>query len=135
MEYKFTTIKIVISFFLLTTVGCGYFDNDKVQKRVSVIGNITIQKQENDQANNLVFEESPSLYAGIVEDCKTVYFDSSSKMLYVEKFINKTNSSYFQIEVLDASSAHVFTAVKKLQLEKKEYDHKIKSLNKKWELR
>ncbi len=135
MEYRPSATKIVLSCLLFTAIGCGYFDNDKVQKRENVIGKITIQKQENDQANNLVYEESPGLYAGIVEDCKTIYFDTSSRILYVEKYLNETNSSYFQIEVLDTNSAHVFTAVKKLELDKVEYGKRVKYLSKKWELR
>ena len=137
MEYKSAfpiifAITFLAIFFLIN--GCGYLEKDKIEYQKNVLGNIKIQKQETTNVTNLVFAETDEIYSIIVEDCRTVFYDTTSKIVLVESFLNEFNSVHYQIIVLDALSKSVSHAIKKQKIEKIEFDKIEKKNFKKWVL-
>ncbi len=135
MEYrpakKITSIIFVTLFFLIN--GCGFFEDDGIEYQKSVIGNIKIQKQKNDNDFSLVFAESDQDFAGIVQNCKIILYDTINNKIFVEEFINETSNTYYQITILDALNHNVLNAINKVRIYKKDFDKIRKENLVKWE--
>ncbi|PVD53007.1 hypothetical protein DC498_06475 [Terrimonas sp.] len=136
MEYRFIIrfrlLLVLMSSF--TSFSCGYFDNDKIEYQKRVAQNITIQKQENDNSNNLVFEETNNVSAVILNNCFKIYYDSLDKKIYVETSQNKVDKDYWQIKILNSSAQYVFEAIQKEVITKEVFDEKTKNVLMKWEV-
>ncbi len=137
MEQKFA-LRLIKTIILASIVflidGCGYFEKDKTEYQKNIVGNIKIQKQENSNAHNLVFAETDEIYSIIVEDCKNIFYDTTNHNIFVESFINESNSSYYQINILDTSNKSISNAIKKEKIEKVDFNKIRKDKLVKWEL-
>ena len=128
-----TALPVVFTFvFLFFISACAYFENDNTEYQINIVGNIQIAKQENSTVNNLVFTETNEIFAVIVEDCKSVYYDSSRQYLFEDSYLNKTNRNYYQINILDAFSKTVLNGIEKDQINEADFINRTKNLPKKW---
>lgn len=91
---KFTTY--ILCAILLS---CGYFEDDHVSFEKKLLGKISLRKQNNDDAVNLVFVNSKQNSTVIVNNCKTVFLDSLNKIIYAEKYLNPYNSSFYIVSL------------------------------------
>ncbi|MFT3747515.1 MAG: hypothetical protein QM768_04335 [Agriterribacter sp.] len=135
MEHRFVTrfhCSLTSLFFM--SFGCGYLDNDKTEYKKEITQNISIQKQENDNSNNIIFEEANNVSAVILNNCLKVYYDSLDKKIYVEASSNKVDKDYWQVNILNLSVKYVFEATQKKVITKKYFDEKTKNILMKWEL-
>jgi len=129
---KVKTISIIISI-IFSGLGCGYFENDRTENQIEVSGNVKILKQENNQAYDLVYQETNEIFSGIVENCKSVYYDSVNKIAFCESIINQYNSAYYQINIIDSKSKDIDTGIKKQTIDKNTFLNKTIHINRKWE--
>ena len=138
MEYKSSytiIIAIIVVFIFLLINGCGYFENDKIEYQINVVGNIKIQKQENTIANALVLQETNEISGEICGNCSYIFYDTINKKIFVECFLNESNSAYYQVDILNASSNNIPNAIKKEKIEKSKFDKIDKEDLKKWRFR
>lgn len=133
MEYKFIIACSLLLAICSFSIGCGYFDNDKVDYQKEIAQNIIIQKQENDNSNNLIFKETNDISAVIVDDCVKIYYDSVGKRIYVETYQNKVDRNYWQVDILNPAAKYVSEATKKTEITRKLFEEKTKDIANKWE--
>ena len=127
------TLSVVFTFvFLFFIPACAYFENDNAKYQITIVGNIQIVKQENSTVNNLVFAKTSEIFAVMVEDCKSVYYDTASNLLFADSYLNETNRNYYQIYILDAFSKKVLHGIKKDRINETDFIQKTKNLPKKW---
>lgn len=131
MSFKTILPIITIMFSILTS--CGYFENDRTQYQVEIKDNIKIQKQENNEEIGLVYQETNEIFSGIVENCKSVYYDSVNRIIFCESVINQYNSEYYQINIIDSKAKNSNIAIKKQSIDKDTFLNKTKQINRKWE--
>lgn len=126
-------ILILTIYTILLLLSCGYFENDKTEYQIEIVGNIKIHKQQSNEENNLVYEERKDFFSVIVANCKSVYYDSSNKIIFSESIVNKYNSNYYKISVTDSKSNDITSAIKKETIEKDLFFYITKQIKKKWE--
>ena len=127
-----TLFEVLTFVFLFFISGCGYFEKDNTDYQINIVGNIKITKQENSAVSNIVFTEANENFAVIVEDCKSVYYDSSRQQLFVDSYLNKTNRNFYQINILNAFSKEVLNGIEKVQINDTDFINRIKTISKKW---
>jgi hypothetical protein len=116
---KLFILKTSFFFLLITIVArCGYFENDQIEFQKIIVGNIQIHKQKNDDTYNLVYSESDETFSVLVEDCLTVNYDSIGNQIFAESFINKSNSVFFEIKIIDSNSQKALNAIVKKSITK-----------------
>lgn len=133
MEYKFIIGCSLLLAIVSLSIGCGYFDNDKVEYQKEITRNIIIQKQENDNSNNLIFKETNDVSAVIVDDCVKIYYDSVAERIYVETYQNKVDRNYWQVDILNPEAKYVSEATKKTEITKNFFEENTKNITNKWE--
>ncbi|MFM7852932.1 MAG: hypothetical protein ACKO96_13685 [Flammeovirgaceae bacterium] len=126
MEYRLEVIKKFISIFLALSMlsACGYFDNDGARNSKKIVGNIYIEEFEG--VNNIVLKETDQASAGVISDCRLIYYDSIVKVIYVESPFTDETSSYYRIRLIDSSSRKVWEALKKESIDKSSFERGIK---------
>jgi len=129
---RLKTILIIIPI-IFSGWGCGYFENDHIENLIDVNGNIKILKQQNNQVNDLVYQETNEFFSVIVENCKLVYYDSVAKMIFCESIINQYNSKYYQIDITDSKTRNLAAGIKKQTIDENTFLNKTKHINRKWE--
>jgi hypothetical protein len=110
--------------------GCGYFENDSIDYKKEIVGNIKVLKQENTTLNNLVFQESEEMFAVILYNCKSVYYDSIHKKIYVESFLVNSDPKYYQVEITNPTSKYMADGVEKKIVSKKTFYEHLKKFKK-----
>jgi hypothetical protein len=127
MEYKYPkTAFFYLCIFILGS--CGYFENDQTDFQKRILGNVMIQKQENSKEFHLVFAESEEIYPVVIENCESVFFDSTDSIIFVESFANKFHSNFYQIKVIDPSSKTLFNGLKKEKIREDTFLNRTKAL-------
>lgn len=109
----------------LSIVGCGFFDSDKLIFESKIVGRINFSQQENSSQVNLVFSRDPQHGEIIISNCKSIFYDSVNKNIYVEAILNEYNSNYYLIKVLDTSTANSFESYKEMKIPKSSFDSMI----------
>ncbi|PBQ33876.1 hypothetical protein CNR22_19500 [Sphingobacteriaceae bacterium] len=102
----------ILLFCSIFLTDCGYFENDGIEKEVSVFGKIKLRKYENSNEMELVLQQSPQISAVIVQNCKKVCTDSSRRHLFIESEINAYNMKYLDVFIKDSTSVDTHKALK-----------------------
>lgn len=138
MECQYSRIierGLIVSILVLASA-CGYSERDRTESQIDVTGNIKIQKQENSDVVSLVFAESPEIYAVIVDNCRTICYDSLNAEILVEEFINEANIHYYKVDVQDASNEKLQRAIRKNIITKNEFENSVSNSRfKRWNFR
>ena len=115
MGYKFqTTCKLVFAFLaLLLLYACGYFENDGIKSQKRIVGNICLLEYNNTEEISLAVDEGNCMYAIVVSDCRSVYYDSIENRIYAEELINASISNYYSCILKNPSSEKVWEALEK----------------------
>jgi hypothetical protein len=103
--------------------GCGYFetDNDIIYER-KIFKNIELFRNGSMEDVSLMSSDGKQSMFSIVEVCKTVYSDSMNKKVYVEKYINEYNSSFFEVNILEPKKLNPLNTFQKKEISKGLFD-------------
>ncbi len=132
MERKLISI-IVVFFIISLFYGCGYFENDEIDYRMTLINRIEIQKRVSSSHYDLAYVKNEEIQYIVVNDCKAVYYDSLNDKIFVESTLNKFNNIYYIININDDTSKMAINAISVKEISKKNYNNFIKAKEKKWE--
>lgn len=94
-------ICVLANMFVLT--GCNFFNNDDIDFQKRIVENLYIQNQENDSVYDFVFAESKEVYAVVVEDCISMYYDSKNIIL-IQSHINDSYQKFYQVYYKDLNA-------------------------------
>lgn len=126
MRFKVSLLLILL--FLLSNTSCGWLDNDETTFKKNIVGNIELHKQQNSDSYNLVLVQTEEMSAGIVNNCTTIYYDSLNKTILLECYLNKYNTNYIKITILNSTSKRINDAIKIKKIDKVKYDNIDKKL-------
>lgn len=118
---------LLISILFLIS-GCLSFDNDYYEYEIVVVGKISLVKRNTNSSNELVYNESKQLQAGIFEDCNRIFYDSVNKKVFVEKNLGPYYKSYYELVLIDANNASYLSAIKKVEIDSAVFNIKILGL-------
>lgn len=132
MEHRFIYCfwnKIFIISICLLIPSCLSFDNDYYEYEIVVVGKISLVKRNTNSRNELLYNESKQMQAGIFEDCNRIFYDSVNKKVFVEKNLGPHYKSYYELILIDANNASYLSAIKKVEIDSIKFSLRIVGLD------
>jgi hypothetical protein len=108
---------------------CGYLDDDGLLFQRKILGKFNVQQQKHTERPELCFSYSPENSMVIINDCKSIIYDTINKKIFIEKFINPYITGYSQITILDSNTVNGYDAYKEHTLTAKRFKYLTSKCN------
>lgn len=109
---------ILISPLALLFFGCGWTDDDGVERVEKVAANVEVWFLRHSGDNQLALVQSESSAIILASGCKLLCFDTVKNVLFAEVELNKYNSVYKKFVLVRSDTGGLFSTYKEHEVEK-----------------
>jgi|GEM_PF-5844613 len=125
MKCNFKIAIVYVSTAFWVTLGfssCGYFENDGLKKKAYVFANVAVARFGQSGTLDLVLDQGDGGFVVLEQNCKSLFYDSVIKKIFVELVSWDSSRTYHLIQFKQkAHDDYRMETVNKKEIERSEY--------------